>query len=196
MSDNAAMRSDARKNRERILKVAVAELTLDPEVALSVIAKKAAVGQGTFYRHFANREDLVFEVYQFEMQQVASLAEHYLADRPPEQALRDWMNSLAEYAMTKAGLATAIRQAATTHEFPGKCGYTPVRDAAERLLRANDEAGTIRAGVTTDDFFLAIAGIWQIDSQSEWRTRLARLMDLVMSGLCAESPRSLAQKDA
>ena len=196
MSDNAAMRSDARKNRERILKVAVAELTLDPEVALSVIAKKAAVGQGTFYRHFANREDLVFEVYQFEMQQVASLAEHYLADRPPEQALRDWMNSLAEYAMTKAGLATAIRQAATTREFPGKYGYTPVRDAAERLLRANDEAGTIRAGVTTDDFFLAIAGIWQIDVQSEWRTRLARLMDLVMCGLCAGSPRSLAQKDA
>ncbi|ORC58450.1 TetR family transcriptional regulator [Pseudomonas floridensis] len=185
------MRADAKKNRERILKVAVAELTRDPAVALSVIAKKAAVGQGTFYRHFANREDLVFEVYQFEMQQVASLAEQYLADRPPERALRDWMNSLAEYAMAKAGLAAAIRQAAATREFPGKSGYAPVRDAAELLLRANENAGTIRAGVTIDDFFLAIAGIWQIDSQSEWRSRLARLMDLVMSGLCAGSPRSL-----
>ena len=60
MSDDTTMRSDARKNRERILKVAVAELTLDPAVALSVIAKKAGVGQGTFYRHFASREDLVF----------------------------------------------------------------------------------------------------------------------------------------
>lgn len=76
------MRSDAKKNRERILKVAVAELTLDPAVPLSAIAKKAGVGQGTFYRHFANREELVFEVYQFEMQQVASLAEQLLATKP------------------------------------------------------------------------------------------------------------------
>lgn len=200
MTDDTSMRSDARKNRERILKVAVAELTLDPAVALSVIAKKAGVGQGTFYRHFANREDLVFEVYQFEMQQVAALAEQYLADRPPEQALRDWMNSLAEYAMTKAGLATAIRQAAATREFPGKSGYAPVQNAAGLLLKANEAAGTIRAGITTDDFFLAIAGIWQIDSQRDsqcnWRPRLARLMDFVMIGLCAGSPRSLGEKGA
>nr|BFE98069.1 hypothetical protein GCM10020185_86050 [Pseudomonas brassicacearum subsp. brassicacearum] len=61
----------------------MAELTLDPAVPLSAIAKKAGVGQGTFYRHFANREELVFEVYQFEMQQVASLAEQLLATKKP-----------------------------------------------------------------------------------------------------------------
>lgn len=189
-NDELAMRSDAKKNRERILKVAVAELTLDPAVPLSALAKKAGVGQGTFYRHFANREELVFEVYQFEMQQVASLAQELLATKPPKQALREWMDCLAEYAMTKAGLATAIRQAASTYEFPGKSGYAPVQAAAESLLRANEKAGTIRSGVTHDDFFLATAGIWQIDSQSDWRSRLARLMDLVMDGLCAGSPES------
>ncbi|MBX8516507.1 TetR/AcrR family transcriptional regulator [Pseudomonas cichorii] len=191
MNDELVMRSDARKNRERILEVAVVELTIDPAVPLSAIAKKAGVGQGTFYRHFATRESLVFEVYQFEMQQVASLAEQLLATKPPKEALRAWMDSLAEYAMTKAGLATAIRQAASAYEFPGKSGYAPVQNAAELLLRANEKAGTIRSGVTNDDFFLAIAGIWQIDSQSEWRPRLARLMDLVMDGLCAGSPESL-----
>jgi len=195
MNDELAMRSDAKKNRERILKVAVAELTLDPAVALSAIAKKAGVGQGTFYRHFANREDLVFEVYQFEMLQVASLAEELLATRPPKEALREWMNCLAEYAMTKAGLATAIRQAAATREFPGKSGYAPIQGAVESLLKANDEAGTIRSGVTKDDFFLSIAGIWQIDSKSDWRPRLARLMDLVIDGLSAGSRQSLQQKD-
>ncbi|MBD8495692.1 TetR/AcrR family transcriptional regulator [Pseudomonas syringae] len=189
MSDELVMRSDARKNRERILEVAVVELTLDPTVALSTIAKKAGVGQGTFYRHFATRESLVFEVYQFEMQQVASMAQQLLATKPPREALREWMDCLAEYAMTKAGLATAIRQAASAYEFPGKSGYAPVQDAADLLLRANEQAGTIRGGVTHDDFFLAIAGLWQIDAQSEWRPRLARLMDLVMDGLCAGSPK-------
>ncbi|RMR61159.1 Transcriptional regulator, TetR family [Pseudomonas cichorii] len=190
MYDEAPMRSDARKNRERILKVAVAELTLQPDVPLSVIARKAGVGQGTFYRHFANREELVFEIYHFEMKQVAALAEKLLEANSPRNALREWMNCLAEYAMTKAGLASAIRQASSTYEFPGKSGYEPVRAAAECLLNANEKAGTIRAGVTTDDFFLAIAGIWQIDSRSDWRPRLARLMDLVMDGLCASSDQA------
>jgi AcrR family transcriptional regulator len=191
MTDELVMRSDAKKNRERILEVAVLELTSDPAVALSTIAKKAGVGQGTFYRHFATREKLVFEVYQFEMQQVASLAEQLLATKPPKEALREWMDSLAEYAMTKAGLAAAIQQAASVYEFPGKSGYAPVQAAAELLLRANEKAGTIRSGITNDDFFLAIAGIWQMDALSEWRSRLARLMNLVMDGLCAGSPESL-----
>ena len=87
--------------------------------------------------------------------------------------------------MTKAGLAKAIQQASATHQFPGYSVYSPIQAAAEKLLRANESAGTIRQGVTTDDFFLAIAGIWQIDSQGEWQSRLSRLMDLVMDGLCA-----------
>jgi len=191
MTDKLVMRSDAKKNRERILEVAVVELTSDPAVPLSTIAKKAGVGQGTFYRHFPTREKLVFEVYQFEMQQVASLAEVLLATKPPKEALREWMDCLAEYAMTKAGLAAAIQQAASIYEFPGKSGYAPVQAAAESLLRANEKAGTIRSGITNDDFFLAIAGIWQMDVQSEWRSRLARLMNLVMDGLCTGSPESL-----
>ena len=196
MTDELVMRSDAKKNRERILAVAVVELTSDPAMPLSTIAKKAGVGQGTFYRHFPTREKLVFEVYQFEMQQVASLAEELLATKPPKEALREWMDCLAEYAMTKAGLATAIQQAACVYEFPGKSGYAPVQGAAELLLRANEKAGTIRSGVTHDDFFLATAGIWQIDSQGEWRSRLARLMNLVMDGLCAGSPESLKKNNA
>ncbi|WP_064598753.1 TetR/AcrR family transcriptional regulator [Pseudomonas sp. DR 5-09] len=194
MPDELVMRSDAKKNRERILEVAVVELTSDPAVPLSTIAKKAGVGQGTFYRHFPTREKLVFEVYQFEMQQIALLAQELLATRPPKEALREWMDSLAEYAMTKAGLATAIQQAASVYDFPGKSGYAPVQDAAELLLRANEKAGTIRTGITNDDFFLAIAGIWQMDTQSEWRSRLSRLMNLVMDGLCFGSPESLKNK--
>ncbi|MCD5972159.1 TetR/AcrR family transcriptional regulator [Pseudomonas quasicaspiana] len=196
MTDELVMRSDARKNRERILAVAVEELTIDPAIPLSTIAKKAGVGQGTFYRHFPTREKLVFEVYQFEMQQVASLAEELLAAKPPKEALREWMDCLAEYAMTKAGLAAAIQQAASVYEFPGKSGYAPVQTAAELLLRANEKAGTVRSGITNDDFFLAIAGIWQMDAQTDWRPRLARLMNLVMDGLCAGSPERLKQSNA
>ncbi|MBY4766220.1 TetR/AcrR family transcriptional regulator [Burkholderia ambifaria] len=188
------VRADAVQNRERILAVALAELTVSADVPLSAIARKAGVGQGTFYRHFPTRESLVMEVYRYEMLQVAKFAEHLLQTRPPDQALQDWMNRLAEYALTKAGLANAMRDVSFMRNCPGKEGYAPVAAAAQLLLDANEKAGTIRAGVTTDDFFLAIAGIWQIDFNDEWQPRLAWLIDFVMAGLRAGAqPRPVSQ---
>ena len=182
------VRADALQKRERILTVALAELICSAEVPLSAIAKKAGVGQGTFYRHFPTREALVMEVYHYEMVQVAEFAEHLLKTRPPDQALREWMSRLAEYAMTKAGLANAIREVSFMGNCQEKSGYAPVIAAAQLLLDANEKAGTIRGGVTTDDFFLATAGIWQIDFNDEWQPRLTWLIDFVMAGLCAGAP--------
>ncbi|MFE7481549.1 TetR/AcrR family transcriptional regulator [Streptomyces sp. NPDC057552] len=185
---DAPLRSDALRNRERILRVAMTELTLRPDAPLSGIARKAGVGQGTFYRNFPHREALVLEVYRFETQQVADAAAELLAARAPEQALREWMDRLARFALAKAGLADAIRLVTSAPGGPAKPGPAPVLAAAESLLRANEEAGTIRPGVTADDFFLAIAGLWQIDPREDWQPRAARLLDLVMDGLRAGAP--------
>ncbi|MEV6805276.1 TetR/AcrR family transcriptional regulator [Streptomyces sp. NPDC051132] len=181
-------RSDAQRNRERILEVALTELSRCADTPLSQIAKKAGVGQGTFYRNFPDRESLVLEIYRHEMRQVADSTTHLLATLPPDEALRAWMDRLAEFAMTKAGLADAIRQVTSVPGGPAKPSPTPVAHAAELLLRANVDAGTIRPGVTADDFLLAIAGLWQLDPRHDWRPRAARLLDLVMSGLRSGAP--------
>ncbi|MFE3739772.1 TetR/AcrR family transcriptional regulator [Streptomyces sp. NPDC059134] len=177
------LRSDAQRNRERILEVALTELTRCAEVPLSLIAKKACVGQGTFYRNFPNRESLVLEIYRHEMQQVADSAADLLRCREPDLALREWMDHLARFAMAKAGLADALRQAASAPGSPGKPAPTPVTDAAEALLRAGEKAGTIRPGVTGEDFMLLIAGLWMIDPGGAWQPQATRLLDLVMAGL-------------
>ncbi|MGW2058018.1 TetR/AcrR family transcriptional regulator [Streptomyces sp. NPDC001840] len=182
----AALRSDAQRNRERILEVALDELTRAADAPLSMIAKKAGVGQGTFYRNFPNREALVLEVYRYEMQQVADTAARLLRTRPPDRALREWMDRLAQYAMAKAGLADALRKTTSTHGSLAQIGYTPVSQAVTLLLTANKEAGTIRPDLTPDDFLLAIAGLWQIDPHTpNWQPRATRLLDLVMDGLRA-----------
>ncbi|WP_432198383.1 TetR/AcrR family transcriptional regulator [Streptomyces sp. bgisy027] len=187
---DAPLRSDAQRNRENILSVALTELTRCPDAPLSAIAKKAGVGQGTFYRNFPNREALVLEIYRHEMQQVADSATQLLHELPPHQALRTWMDRLAEFAMTKAGLADAIRLATSTPGGPAKPSPTPVAEAAELLLRTAEETGTIRPGVTADDFLLAIAGLWQMTPTEDWRPRAARLLDLVMDGLRAGAARA------
>ncbi len=84
---------------------------------------------------------------------------------------------------TLAGLGEALRRATSATGGPERPGYSLVVGAIELLLHANDEAGTIRPEVTADDFILAIADIWQIDGQGDWRSRTARLLDLIMDGL-------------
>ncbi|GAA2569979.1 TetR/AcrR family transcriptional regulator [Streptomyces violaceus] len=185
---DAPLRSDAQRNRERILEVALAELTRSADAPLSTIAKKACVGQGTFYRHFPSREALVLEIYRHEMQQVADTAELLLESREPDRALREWMDRLARFAMAKAGLADAIRQATSAPGQPAKPGHAPVTEAAELLLRAAEQAGTIRPGVTADDLFLTIGGLWTIDPHTDWQPRATRLLDLVMDALRVGAP--------
>lgn len=185
---DAPRRSDAQRNRERILEVALTELTRCADAPLSLIAKKAGVGQGTFYRNFPSREALVLEIYRHEMRQVADSAAQLLESRAPDRALREWMDRFAEFAMAKAGLADAIRQAVSAPGSPGRPGNGPVTEAAELLLRANEKASTIRPGVTPDDLVLAIAGLWHLDPRDDWRPRATRLLDLVMDGLRAGAP--------
>lgn len=179
------LRPDAQRNRERILEVALAELTRTADAPVSVIAKKACVGQGTFYRNFPNREALVLEVYRYEMQQVADTAAQLLLTRDPDRALREWMDRLAQFAMAKAGLAEALRTTVSRHGGLARLGHGPVTRAVTLLLDANEKAGAIRSGLTAEDFLLAIAGLWQIDPHSDWPPRAARLLDLVMDGLRA-----------
>ncbi|WP_399882119.1 TetR/AcrR family transcriptional regulator [Streptomyces sp. BBFR51] len=182
------LRSDAQRNRERILRVATEELTRCANAPLSAIAKKAGVGQGTFYRNFPHREALVLEVYRYEMQQVADAAPQLLARREPERALREWLDHLARFAMTKAGLADAIRLVTSAPGGPAKPEPAPVTEAADLLLRANEEAGTIRPGVSADDFFLVLGGLWLVDPGEDWQPRVTRFLDFVMDGLRAGAP--------
>ncbi|MFC9909803.1 TetR/AcrR family transcriptional regulator [Streptomyces sp. NPDC127197] len=170
------------------MEVALFELTRSADTPLSAIAKKAGVGQGTFYRHFPNRESLVLEIYRHEMQQVSDYAAQLLETREPDQALREWMDRFAQFAMAKAGLAEAIRLATNPPGTIHKPGPTPLIAAAELLLRANEEAGTIRPGVTTDVFLLALSGLWQIDPRGDWQPQVTPLLDLVMDGLRAGAP--------
>ncbi|GHE31906.1 TetR/AcrR family transcriptional regulator [Streptomyces griseoaurantiacus] len=185
---DAPLRSDAQRNRERILEVAIVELTRRADVPLSLIAREAGVGQGTFYRNFPNRESLVLEIYRHEMQQVADDAPRLLAEREPDRALREWMDGVARFARTKAGLAEAIRLATSGPGSPARPAPTPMMAAADLLLRACQKAGTVRTDVDSDDFMLAVSGLWTSPPDDAWETRTTRLLDLVMDGLRARAP--------
>jgi AcrR family transcriptional regulator len=177
-------RSDARRNRDAILAAALEALTASPDASLNAIAKRAGVANATLYRHFPTREELVLATYQHEVRKLVDAAALLLHEQAPIDALRSWVERLARYAVTKHGLADALRKATTPgSDLASTDTYGAIVAALDRLLQANISAGTLRPGLDADDVILALAGLWQLDPASDWRAQAQRVYDIVLSGL-------------
>ena len=177
-------RSDARRNRDAILTAALEALTESSDASLNAIARRAGVANATLYRHFPSREDLVLATYEYEVGQVADAVDVLLAERAPLDALRSWIQRLARYAVTKHGLADALRMAASPgSDLSSTETYTAIVAALDRLLQANIAAGTLRPGLDPEDVILALAGLWQLDPASDWNAQAERIYDIVLGGL-------------
>ncbi|MFD6099161.1 TetR/AcrR family transcriptional regulator [Nocardiopsis flavescens] len=171
------------RTRAHLLETAREAFAGCSDASLNSIAKKAGVGIGTLYRHFPTREDLIFELYRAEVQQMAQAADDLLDEHPPLDAFRLWLTRFARYAMTKAGLIGALQSATSRGRFAQEA-RGPLTAALGRLLEANRAAGTLRADLTPDDVLLAIAGLYQLDPAEDWEPRAKRILELVCMGLC------------
>src|ERR1700755_436886 len=105
-----SVRSDARRNREKLLEGATAAFAAGAgrPVSLESIARDAGVGIGTLYRHFPNREALVEAIYRTELAEVAAAAEKLLKRYPPKTALRRWLDRSATFVAAKRGMAESL----------------------------------------------------------------------------------------
>jgi AcrR family transcriptional regulator len=99
-------RTDAQRNRERILEVAEEAFTHSgSNASLDDIAKEAGVGAGTLYRHFPTRDALIEAVYRTEVEKKAAAEKKFSESLPPIEALRAWMLLFVDYIATKQIIA-------------------------------------------------------------------------------------------
>jgi AcrR family transcriptional regulator len=176
-------RSDATQNREAILEAALDALSESPDASLNSIAKRAGVANATLYRHFPTRGHLVLAVYRQEVLQLVAAADQLLDRCAPVDALEQWVGRLAQYAMTKHGLADALGSATNPDTPLYAETYDLIVGALAKLIAACQDEGSIRVGLEADDVLLSLAGLWEIDPTSDWRTRAHRLYEIVFSGL-------------
>jgi AcrR family transcriptional regulator len=102
-------RSDAQRNRERILEVAKEAFTRSGvNASLDDIAKAAGVGPGTLYRHFPTRETLLGAVYRTEMEKLAAAERKFAEELPPVEALRAWLLLFVDYIAAKQLIGPAL----------------------------------------------------------------------------------------
>ena len=122
--------------------------------------------------------------YQHEVGKLVDAADSLLQGATPIDALRSWVKRLAPYAVTKHGLADALRKATTPgSDLSSSDTYGAIVEALDRLLQANIAAGTLRPGLDADDVILALAGLWQLDPASDWGGQAQRIYDIVLTGL-------------
>ncbi|MEU4408424.1 TetR/AcrR family transcriptional regulator [Streptosporangium sp. NPDC023963] len=178
------LRADARRNRERLLEVAVRAFSHDgPDVTLDAIAKAAGVGIGTLYRHFPTREALIEEAYRSELNRLCDVVPDLLEAMPPDEATRTWMDRFVDYMTTKRGMADALRVVIASGGNPYAQSRDRLVEAITTLLRAGAAAGTVRPDVDPVDVLVSMGGVSLAAGEPEQRDQARRLLDLLMDGL-------------
>ncbi|WP_028798938.1 TetR/AcrR family transcriptional regulator [Streptomyces sp. 142MFCol3.1] len=178
----AARRSDARRNRERLVEAArelFAEQGLD--APLDVIARRAGVGNATLYRHFPSRAALVDEVFEEALTATMAAGERARGAADAWTGLVDYMESVFAGLAADRGaidLMTTGLEGVTTLEAV----HAHNRETVDALLRRGREQGTVRGDLGTEDLLFALAALGRAvpalaaTAPDAWRRPLALLL--------------------
>jgi AcrR family transcriptional regulator len=176
-------RTDAQRNRERILEVAKEAFTrYGGNASLDDIAKEAGVGAGTLYRHFPTRDALIEAVYRTEVEKLAAAEKKFSETLPPIEGLRAWMLLFVDYIATKHIIAPALN---TFVGGPSKLyeGSRPrIQAAIEALVERAVKSGDIRKDIEPFDLLRALIGVSNVSSTPDWRQSAKRLVDILITG--------------
>jgi AcrR family transcriptional regulator len=180
------LRRDAERNRQRILvaaRAAFAERGL--EVTLDEIAERAGVGVATVYRRYANKDDLIDELYEDIVAELAAAAEAELAQDDPWQGLVGFLER--HFAMQASN--RALKEIVTGGSHRGRERVALARERVEPLVSELFErakrSGRLRADVTEADMKTIVMMLGAVIDSTRttqpdaWR----RYLGIVLDGL-------------
>jgi len=176
-------RTDALRNRERILEVAKDAFTrYGADASLDDIAKQAGVGAGTLYRHFPKRDALIEAVYRSEVEKLAVAANEFAAAMTPLEALRAWLLLFVDYIAAKHIIAPALNSVAGGPSRLYEGSRSLVQGAIEELVRRAKKSGDVRRDVEASDLLRAVIGVSYVSSGGDWQQSARRLVDILIAG--------------
>ncbi|HLH34895.1 MAG TPA: TetR/AcrR family transcriptional regulator [Alloacidobacterium sp.] len=177
------LRTDALRNRERILEVAKEAFTrFGAEASLDDIAKQAGVGAGTLYRHFPTRDALIEAVYRSEVEKLAAAGRKFAETMSPVEALRAWMLLFVDHIAAKQIIAPALNSVVggATRLYEGSHGL--IWGTIDTLVKRAIKSGDIRKDLVPFDLLRALIGVSYIASARDWQQSARRLVDILITG--------------
>lgn len=176
-------RTDALRNRERILEVAKEAFTrFGAAASLDDMAKRSGVGPGTLYRHFPTRDTLIEAVYRSEVEKLAAAERKFSETMPPLDALRAWMLLVVDFIAAKRIIAPALNSVAggSTKLFEGSRAL--IQAANDGLIKRAIDSGDLRSDLDPPDLLLALIGTSHMSSGPGWPQSGKRLVDILITG--------------
>jgi AcrR family transcriptional regulator len=176
-------RTDAQRNRERILEVAKDAFTrLGANASLDDIATQAGVGAGTLYRHFPTRDVLIEAVYRTEVEKLAAAQRSFAESMPPLEALRAWMMLFVDHIAAKQIIAPALNTLVGGPSKLYESSRSQIRGAIDALVKRAIQSGDIRKDLDPFDLLRALIGVANVASSPDWEQSARRLVDILITG--------------
>ena len=176
-------RTDAQRNRERILEVAKAAFTrAGANASLDDIAKEAGVGAGTLYRHFPTRDALIEAVYRTEVEKLAAAEKKFSETLSPIEALRAWMLLFVDYIATKQIIGPALHSLVGGPSKLYEGSRSQIQGAIDSLVKRAIKSGNVRRDLEPFDLLRALIGVSNVASGPDWQQSARRLVDILIAG--------------
>ena len=183
-----AMRADARRNRERILEGARQAFAEHGEAAqMDDIARRAGVGVGTLYRHFATKDVLIGELIRVKLADFAVRVRRWFDDE--SDPWESFAGVLREQTEVMAGDAAHQKMpfAATPDALErADPAIQELRAAWEAMIGRAQEAGVVRKDLSVDDIRTMMCGLGSMmaaDAASAMSFDWRRHRDLFLDGV-------------
>jgi len=146
------LRADARRNRDKILAAAREAFAASGYgVPLDEIAALAGVGPGTVYRHFPAKEALFEAVVTARVEDLIDDARARAGTEDAGGAFFGFLARIAGEAAAKRDLPDAIAIAGSLQQ--------DLFEALDVLLRNAQEAGAVRADISTSELIVLLKGL-------------------------------------
>lgn len=202
ISDFSNRPSAARdRTRRAILETALRLFTERGYIGVRVedIAREAGVSRATFYKHFAERDEILADLFS---RLLGGVGEEPPADVPSSGDAQERVGALLAHTAARMLedelLARFVYSLPIRHDavLPGGAAVPPVFAAVRAVLDEEVAGGGVRADVAADrvtellgQVFEAAMRDWSEGRVDDPRTRLAELLDIVFGGLAARRGR-------
>jgi AcrR family transcriptional regulator len=176
-------RTDAQRNRQRILEVARQAFTrFGAGASLDDIARQATVGAGTLYRHFPTRDALIEAVYRSEVEKLAAAQRKFADTMSPLDALRSWLLLFVDHIAAKQIIAPALNSVVggPTKLYEGS--RTLIQGAITALVKRAIKSGDLRKDTDPFDLLRALIGVFYVAAGPGCQQSARRLVDILITG--------------
>lgn len=182
----ASKRSDAQKNRAHLLLVArhMVEEGAD-EPSFNELARRAGVGVGTVYRHFAGQRELLVALVEDQLAALQALMEQARETTDAWEGLEQLFRGALALELESPVIAQLL-SSPRRESSEVQARVSALEASAEAIVNRARRAKVIRPGLKAGDFRRLICGLERaVRAGDEPETSARRYVDLLLAGLKA-----------